>query len=55
MGNDADEDLAAADAGMQVFLLRNDYLLNKSGKDLSCYPQGDFSDLIAYIDTRLQG
>ena len=55
VGNDADEDLAAADAGMQVFLLRNDYLLNKSGKDLSCYPQGDFSDLIAYIDTRLRG
>lgn len=51
VGNDADEDLAAEQVGMKVFLLKNEYLLNRSGKDVSAYPQGDFKALLAYIDT----
>ena len=51
VGNDVDEDMAAADAGMQVFLLVNDYLLNRTNKDISAYPHGNFEDLLAYIDT----
>lgn len=53
VGNDADEDLAAERVGMKVFLLKNEFLLNRSGRDVSAYPQGDFKDLLAYID-RLQ-
>ena len=50
VGNDVDEDMAAADAGMHVFLLVNDYLLNRTGKDISAYPHGNFEDLLAHID-----
>lgn len=49
VGNDAVEDTAAAKAGMHVFLL-TPCLINKDGKDISAYPQGDFSDLRKYID-----
>ena len=48
VGNDADEDLVAEELGMQVFLL-TDHLLNKSGRDFSRYPQGDFNHLLAYL------
>ena len=49
VGNDADEDLVAEKLGMRVFLL-TDCLINKSGRDLSAYPQGGFDALKAYID-----
>lgn len=48
VGNDTDDDMPAGMLGMQVFLLPA-CLLNKSGKSLSAYPQGDFDDLLAYI------
>ena len=48
VGNDADEDGAAAETGMQVFLL-TDHLINKSGRDLSVFPHGDFDALHAYL------
>lgn len=48
VGNDAVEDMAAAETGMQVFLL-TDCLLNKQQKDISVYPQGSFRQLLEYI------
>ena len=50
VGNDAVEDVAVEQLGMKVFLL-TDCLINKSGKDLSAYPQGSFDELLAYIET----
>ncbi len=49
VGNDVSEDMAAAKAGMQVFLLTNDYLINKKGEDINAYPHGGFAELIAFI------
>ena len=48
VGNDVDEDMAAAELGMKVFLI-TDHLINKHNKDISNYPHGDFNDLIEYI------
>lgn len=48
VGNDAVEDMVAAETGMQVFLL-TDCLLNKEQKDISGYPQGSFRQLLDYI------
>ncbi len=48
VGNDVDEDMIAEGLGMRVFLL-TDCLINKSGKDISGYPQGGFAELIEYI------
>ena len=48
VGNDADEDMVAKELGMQVFLL-TPCLINRSGKDLSTYPQGDFDALAEYL------
>ncbi len=45
VGNDVTEDMAAEDAGMQVFL-HTDYLVNKEDKDISVYPRGDFDALL---------
>lgn len=44
VGNDVDEDMVAENLGMSVFLL-TDCMINKSGKDISGYPHGDFGDL----------
>lgn len=49
VGNDAHEDMIAEELGMKVFLL-TDCLINKEGKDLSAYPQGNFRDLIRFIE-----
>jgi len=49
VGNDAQEDMIAETLGMKVFLL-TDCLLNRKDLDISRYPQGSFSDLIAYIE-----
>ncbi|MBQ8690027.1 MAG: HAD family hydrolase [Clostridia bacterium] len=48
VGNDADEDMVAAELGMKVFLL-TDNLINKNGKDISAYPQGSFTELLKFI------
>ena len=48
VGNDVDEDMAARELGMKVFLI-TDHMINKNGKDISVYPHGNFKDLIEYI------
>ena len=50
VGNDTTEDLAAEKLGMKVFLLPR-CLINKENRDISSYPQGDFDDLLAFLDT----
>lgn len=49
VGNDAVEDTAAAKLGIPVFLL-TECLINKENADISQYPQGNFEDLLNYID-----
>lgn len=49
VGNDVGEDMVTEELGMKVFLMPAD-LINKVGKDLSKYPQGDFADLLAYVE-----
>jgi HAD superfamily hydrolase (TIGR01549 family) len=51
VGNDAIEDMAAENLGMQVFLLPR-WLVNRTGRDVSGYPQGNFDDLLSYIRTQ---
>ena len=48
VGNDVDDDMVAASLGMKVFLL-TDHLINKSGTDISQYPNGDFDALAAFL------
>jgi len=50
VGNDVTEDMITETLGMKVFLLTAD-LINKDDKDISVYPQGDFKDLLDYIET----
>ena len=52
VGNDAMEDTAAGKIGIKVFLLPK-WLVNRNNLDISSYPQGDFDDLLAYIDSLL--
>lgn len=49
VGNDVDDDMVSETLGMQVFLL-TDCLINKSGKDIASYPQGDFDALLSYLN-----
>lgn len=48
VGNDVGDDMAAADIGIDTFLL-TDCLINRGGKDISCYKQGGVDELIEYI------
>lgn len=48
VGNDVKEDMAAAETGMQVFLL-TDCLINKDNTDISRYPNGSFPELLDHI------
>ncbi len=48
VGNDATEDTAAQEAGMQVFLL-TDCLINREQRDLSACPRGSFAQLRAFV------
>ena len=48
VGNDVGEDMVAKALGMQVFLL-TDCLINRQQADISCYPNGDFDALAAYL------
>ena len=51
VGNDATEDTAANELGIEVFLL-TDCLINKKGIDISRYPNGGFDELLEYIEKR---
>ena len=48
VGNDVEEDMIAKSLGMRVFLL-TDCLINKTGADISAYPQGSFDELAEFI------
>ena len=48
VGNDVDDDMVAENLGMRVFLI-DKYLINKSGKDISRFPRGDFKKLVEYV------
>lgn len=48
VGNDAQEDLAAAEAGIPVFLL-TDCLIDRNNTDLTSIPHGSFPELLAYL------
>jgi len=50
VGNDVGEDMVTEELGMKVFLLPAD-LINKVGKDISGYPQGDLKDLIKFVES----
>ncbi len=52
IGNDVTEDMIARELGMEVFLL-TDCMINKSGKDIATYPNGDFSALRAFLEERI--
>lgn len=52
IGNDVTEDMMTKSLGMQVFLLTGS-LINKENKDISEYPNGDFGDLVTYIDEQM--
>lgn len=49
IGNDVGDDMIAETLGMKVFLL-TDCLINKTQADISCYPHGNFKDLIDFIN-----
>ncbi len=49
VGNDVGEDMVTEELGMKVFLMPAD-LINKVGKDISKYPQGDLDELLAYVE-----
>ena len=49
VGNDVSDDMPARDAGWKVFLV-TDCLLNRRNADISVYPNGDWNDLLAYVE-----
>ena len=49
VGNDVSEDMIVETMGMKVFLL-TDCLINRENKDISSIPQGNFEDLLDYIN-----
>ena len=51
VGNDIEEDMAARNCGMEVFLLTDD-LINKKRRNISVYPRGSFPSLCEYIRNR---
>lgn len=50
VGNDVGEDMVTEELGMKVFLMPAD-LINKVGKDVSVYPQGDLNDLMKFVES----
>lgn len=52
VGNDVGEDMVTKQLGMKVFLL-TDCLINKTGEDISAYPNGDFEALMEYLSKLL--
>lgn len=53
VGNDAAEDMAAAETGMNVFLL-TDNLINKENRDISVYPNGGAEQLKKHMEELLK-
>ena len=49
VGNDVQEDMVAEKIGMKTFLLTA-CLINRNDADYSRYPQGDFTDLLRFIE-----
>lgn len=49
VGNDTEEDMAAAKIGMKTFLL-TDCLVNRKNADVSRYPQGGFAELEKFLE-----
>lgn len=49
VGNDVSEDMVAEKIGMTTFLI-TDCLINKENLDISHYPNGDFDDLLSFIN-----
>ena len=49
VGNDVSEDMVTRELGMKVFLLTRD-LINKNNEDINCYPNGNYDDLLKYIE-----
>lgn len=50
VGNDVSEDMVCEELGCNVFLV-TDCLINKQGKKIIDYPNGDLSDLIQHVIT----
>lgn len=48
VGNDTSDDMSAAKAGMQVYLV-TDNLINKSGESIGQYPNGSLADLEKFL------
>lgn len=49
VGNDATEDMVAAEAGLHTFLL-NDHMINSEGRDITAFRRGSYPELLQYID-----
>ncbi|MBR3842709.1 MAG: HAD family hydrolase [Christensenellaceae bacterium] len=49
VGNDAEDDLSAREAGMMVYLMP-EFLVNKKNVDISGVPQGGFAELRKFIE-----
>ena len=49
VGNDVSDDMVAKELGMKVFLL-TDNLINKDNADISEYPNGNFDNLMQYVE-----
>ncbi len=52
VGNDVTEDMVAERLGIKVFLL-TDNLINKDNSDISRFPQGNFADLMLFIEEKV--
>ena len=51
VGNDTDDDMTAEEIGMKVFLL-TDCLINKKGKDITKYPNGNIDALKEFLNIK---
>lgn len=50
VGNDVTEDMIAKELGMKVFLI-DGFIENKKNEDISCFPKGNFKQLLSYIES----
>lgn len=50
VGNDVDEDMIAERLGIKTFLVTRN-LINRTNQDITKYPNGDFNDLLRYIES----
>ena len=49
VGNDTTDDMVAETVGMSVYLLP-EYLINKSGTDISVYNYGNLKNLVTFME-----